>query len=74
MSFVAIESTVARLVAVAGLGVDGRDDPVFGHTDHDAKDPVIALLCVLTGDEGQQVGGPHRAGGKRLAVDGAEGG
>ena len=59
--FVAVEATVARLVAVAGLGVDGRDDPVLGDTAHDAKDPVIALLGVLAGDEGQQFGGAGRS-------------
>src|ERR1019366_5171020 len=57
VSFVAIEAAIARLVAVAGLGVDGRDNPVLGHAAHDAKDPVIALFRVLAGDKSQQVGG-----------------
>ena len=74
MSFEPIEAAVARLVAVAGLGVDGRDDPVLGHAFHDAKDPVVALFDVLAGDQGQQVGGPHRTSRKLLSVYDAEGG
>ena len=74
MGLVAVEAAVARLVAVAGLGINGRDDPVLGHAPHDAKDAVVARLCVLAGDQGQQVGGPHCAGGERLFVQGLEGG
>ena len=74
VGLVAVEATVARLVAVAGLGVDARDDPVLGDTLDDAKDPVIALLGVLAGDEGQQVGGRYRSGGESFSVDDTEGG
>ncbi len=62
MGFVAVEVAVGRLVAVAGLGVDGRDDPVLGHFLGDAEPPVVALFDVLAGHQGQQVGGVVRRG------------
>ena len=64
VGLVAVEAAVPRLVAVAGLGVDGRDDPVLGHAADDAKDPVVALFGVLAGDEGQQLGGRQRSAGR----------
>ncbi|MEO7837668.1 MAG: hypothetical protein ABIS21_08530 [Acidimicrobiales bacterium] len=57
MGLVAVETAVATLVAVAGFGVDGGDDPVFGHAPHDAEYAVVVLGHVLAGDEGQQLGG-----------------
>ena len=48
---------VGRLVPAAGLGVDGRDDPVLGHFPGDAEAPVVASFYVLAGHQGQQVGG-----------------
>ena len=72
VGLVPVEAAVARLVTVAGLGVDRRDEPVLGHLVDDAKDPVVALFCVLAGDEGQQVGGGDGPDRQGFAVDGTE--
>ena len=39
---------------MAGLGIDGRDNPVGGHTLGDLPGAIVVLFDVLAGDEGQQ--------------------
>ena len=73
MDLVAVEVAVGRLVAVAGLGVDGRDEPVLGHFPGDAEAPIVAFFYVLAGHQGQQVGGVAGGGRKLGAVEGRPG-
>ncbi|WRP14961.1 hypothetical protein VLY81_01960 [Geochorda subterranea] len=55
MGFVAVCPVRGRLVAMAHLGVDHRDDPVLGHPLLEADRPVRVPLDVLGGHPLQQV-------------------
>jgi hypothetical protein len=65
MRLVAVEATVAGLVSVPGLRVDGGDDPIGGDFAGDAQPPVVAGLKVLPEDGGQQL---HRLGDRLVQV------
>jgi hypothetical protein len=54
MRLVAVEAVGGGLVAMASLGVDGRDDPVRCGALEDPEAAVDGLLDVLAGDGGQQ--------------------
>src|SRR5450759_4057249 len=41
-------------MVMAGLWIDCRDDPVFGHPAGDAKDAVVTLCEVLADDSGER--------------------
>src|ERR1035441_2325785 len=56
-------------VAVTGLDIDRRDDPVARHLLLDAKDPVVALCNVLACDEGEQFGRTDTADRQLFVVD-----
>jgi hypothetical protein len=56
LRLVAVKAPVSGLVAVTGLDIDRRDDPVARHLLLDAKDPVVTLCDVLACDEGEQFG------------------
>lgn len=45
-ALVAVEARVARLVSIAGLGIDRGDDPVPGHATHDTEYAVILPVPV----------------------------
>jgi hypothetical protein len=56
VGLVAVKAVGGGLVAVAGLWVDGGDDPVGCGARKDPETPVSCLLDVLAGDGGQQRG------------------
>ena len=70
---VPIKMAVGRLMPVAGLGVDGRNSAVLGHSFGDAELAVVALFYVLAGHQGQQLGGVARRGRQLGAVEGGQG-
>jgi len=41
---------------VTRLGIDCRDDAIFGHTSCNTKQPVVALLEILPDDGGDELG------------------
>ncbi len=57
MGFVAVSVLRSRLVHVAGLGIDRRDDPVLGHLAGDAPGPLVVLFDVLACHKGQEAEG-----------------
>ena len=69
MALVAIEALGLGLVAVAGLGIDRRDDPVSRHAAHDAKGGALALFDVLADDGGEQSGGLGELGAELSSVE-----
>ena len=54
IALIAIKATGGGLVAVAGVGVDGRYDPVLRDALRDPKHAVLAFVEILTDDRGQQ--------------------
>ena len=54
VALVPVEGMVARLVAVAGVGVDRADDPVGRNLAGDSDPPVGSVLEVLAEHRGQQ--------------------
>ena len=61
------------LVPVAGLGVDGRDDPVLGHLAGDPPGAVgLGWFDVLAGDEGEEPERLVALGRKREVPGGGE--
>ena len=56
MRLVAVEAVGGGLVPVAGLGVDGRDDPIRRGALEDAEAAIAGLFDILAGDGGQQHG------------------
>ena len=56
LRLVAVKAAVVRLVPVAGLDIDRRDDPAFRDPLGDPEDPVVALLDVLARNDREQLG------------------
>jgi hypothetical protein len=73
MRLVAIEAVGGGLVAMAGLGVHGRDDPVGCRALKDAEAAIVGLLDVLAGDGGQQRRGLGGSGVQPLVPQGVVG-
>jgi hypothetical protein len=53
---------------VAGIGIDGGDNPVGGHSAGDGEASVVALLEILADHRGQQSGRLGHLGAERPAV------
>ncbi len=68
VGLVPIEGPGARLVPVAGLHIDGGDQPIPGHLAGDTKHPVLAGLDVLAGHQPQQLGGMRQRPVQLVAV------
>jgi hypothetical protein len=73
MALVAVEPARVRLVTVAGLGVDHRDDPIRRHPVGDDEAAVGGLLDVLADDGGQQLGRLGDLGTEPLAAERTQG-
>jgi hypothetical protein len=69
---VAVAVLRARLVHVARLRVDGRDDPVRGHFAGDPPGAVLVLFDVLAGDERQQSEGARGLRGFGDVIEGGQ--
>src|ERR1700683_3507634 len=74
LRLVTVKAPSLGLVAVTSVCVDRRDDTAFRNLLRDAEDPVLSLLGVLAGDEGQQFGRFARRSGQRLSLEHGEGG
>ena len=72
MRLVPIEGPCPRLVPVAGLDIDGGDQPIPGHLAGDAKHPILAGLDVLAGHQRQQVGSLSGRPIQLVAIQGAQ--
>ena len=53
---------------MAGLHVNGGDQPIAGHPPGDTKDPVVVLLDVLAGHQRQHLGSLAQRPGNLVTV------
>ena len=68
MPLVAVKTAGRGLVAMPGLGIDGRDDAILRDTPRDPKHAVGTLVEILARDRGQQRRGLPDGVGELAAI------